>query len=126
MSELVHLAARAWAFACANPLLVTLIVWPAITAAVNGFFADAQTYVETHPRFAIVKKIIQKTGFSIRGLGPLLLALINSIFVKHKAAADPDLAPPALAPLVSSTFILPQPRDTDPAPPPNHSEKDNT
>lgn len=73
----------------AHPALVTLILWPAVTAFVNTVWQDASVYADTHPRFAPFKKIVQKIGLSPRGIVDLIVRT-----AKAQGLPTPPTPPP--------------------------------
>lgn len=69
-------------------------IWFGVTFGINAYWDDAIAYVDTHPRWAIVKKLIQKFGLSPKGTTALLGALYRLIMKRPPppAAGSGDVA----------------------------------
>ena len=73
MHNLTLYGSAVLAWLIAHPA-VDMATWPIVTAGINLAFKDASEYADSHPRWAPVKKLLQKYGVSPRGTIALVVA----------------------------------------------------
>lgn len=99
MHTLTHYLTVGVSWLVAHPA-VDLALWPIVTAGINLAFKDASEYADSHPRWAPIKKLLQKYGVSPRGTIALVVAAAKAKGLPVPASADStvEIDVPAIPP----------------------------